>query len=143
METRKVHRGRLIDHVQIISKDLLASRRFYDAVFSELGVPLGGEGDGFFWYDELFVSSTHVDPSASEPIGPMHLAFQAPHEEAVRRFYAAGLQAGGKDDGSPGERKHYHPGYFAAFLIDPDGNFVEAVFHGVAKRSAASVEIGW
>jgi lactoylglutathione lyase len=143
METQKLHRGRLIDHVQIISKNLKASRRFYDAIFSALGIPLGGEGEHFFYYDELFVSSTQFDPSAPDPIGPMHLAFQAPNEESVRSFYEAGLKSGGKDDGSPGERKHYHPGYYASFLIDPDGNFVEAVYHGPSKRSASSVEINF
>ena len=59
---------------------------------------------------------------------------------AVRRFYEAGLAAGGRDNGAPGERK-YHPGYFAAFLLDPDGNNIEAVYHGPAQRSAESVVI--
>lgn len=133
----------MIDHIQIISKDLPATRRFYDAVFQVLGIPLGGEGPEFFWYDELFVSSTKFDPSAPEPIGPMHLAFQAQNEEMVRRFHQAGLKAGGKDDGAPGERARYHPGYYAAFVVDPDGNYIEAVFHGEAKRSAPSIEISW
>ena len=86
-----LHRGRLIDHIQLVVKDLAASRRFYDAAFGALGIPLGGE-------------------------------------------------AGGRDNGAPGERP-YHPGYYAAFALDPDGNNVEAVFHGPAKRSAGSVEI--
>lgn len=58
----------------------------------------------------------------------------------VRAIYAAGLAAGGKDNGEPGERP-YHPGYFAAFLLDPDGNNIEAVYHGEAKRTAPSVKI--
>ena len=58
----------------------------------------------------------------------------------VDAFYAAGLEAGGVDNGKPGERP-YHPGYYAAFLLDPDGNNIEAVFHGEAKRSAPSVKI--
>ena len=58
----------------------------------------------------------------------------------MRRFHEAGLAAGGRDNGKPGERK-YHPGYFAAFLLDPDGNNVEAVYHGVGQRSADSVVI--
>jgi catechol 2,3-dioxygenase-like lactoylglutathione lyase family enzyme len=136
----KMHRGRLIDHVQIIVRDLGKTRRFYDAVFKALGVPLGGEGPEFFWYDEIFFSSTRFDPEASEPLGPIHLAFQAADHETVGRFHSAGLEAGGRDDGAPGERR-YHPGYFAAFLLDPDGNYVEAVYHGAARRSAASVEI--
>jgi lactoylglutathione lyase len=58
----------------------------------------------------------------------------------VKRFYEVGLEAGGRDNGAPGERK-YHPGYYAAFLFDPDGHNVEAVFHGPSKRSAESVAI--
>ena len=58
----------------------------------------------------------------------------------VHRFHAAGLKAGGRDNGAPGERK-YHPGYYAAFLLDPDGNNIEAVNHGPAKRSADAVVV--
>ena len=56
-------------------------------------------------------------------------------------FYKAALASGGKDNGAPGERAHYHPGYYAAFVLDPDGNNIEAVYHGEAKRSAPSVRI--
>jgi hypothetical protein len=69
-----------------------------------------------------------------------YFAFQAPDRAAVERFYRVGLEAVARDHGAPGERP-YHPGYYAAFLLDPDGNNVEAVFHGPAKRSARSVEI--
>jgi hypothetical protein len=61
-------------------------------------------------------------------------------EATVQRFHQAGLVAGGRDNGAPGER-HYHLGYYAAFLLDPDGNNIEAVFHGAADRSAPSVVI--
>lgn len=140
METQKLHRGRMIDHVQIVSRDLEKSKKFYRAVLGTLGFEQGGEGPEFFWYDELFVSSLRLDPSASEPTGPMHLAFQAQDRAAVDWFHRVGLEAGGRDDGAPGERK-YHPGYYAAFLVDPDGNYIEAVYHGPAHRSAPSVEI--
>ena len=70
----------------------------------------------------------------------VHLAFQARDEEMVRAFYEAALAAGGTDNGAPGERP-YHPGYYAAFVLDPDGNNVEAVYHGLSRRSAPSVEI--
>ena len=70
----------------------------------------------------------------------MHLAFQAADQDAVRRFHKAGLAAGGTDNGPPRERE-YHPGYYAAFLLDPDGNNVEAVWHGPHERSAKSVLI--
>ncbi len=59
----------------------------------------------------------------------------------VRKFYSAGLAAGGTDNGSPGIREKYHPGYFGAFICDPDGNNIEAVFHGKANRSSAAVKI--
>jgi catechol 2,3-dioxygenase-like lactoylglutathione lyase family enzyme len=140
METNEVHRGRLIDHLQLVVVDLERSKRFYLAVFDVLGVPLGGEGPGFFWADELFVSDLGSPASAGKTTGRVHLAFQAPDRKTVERFYAAGLAAGGKDNGAPGERS-YHPGYYAAFLQDPDGNNIEAVFHGLANRSAPSVKI--
>ncbi len=140
MEAQRLHRGRLIDHLQLVVKDLAASRRFYDAVFEALDVPLGGEGDSWFWADELFVSSVDSEAAAGRPTGRCHLAFQARDRAMVEAFHAAGLAAGGTDNGAPGERP-YHPGYYAAFLTDPDGNNIEAVFHGPANRSADSVEI--
>ena len=68
------------------------------------------------------------------------MAFQAKDRAAVEAFYKAALEHGGKDNGTPGERQ-YHPGYYAAFVLDPDGNNIEAVFHGEAKRSAPSVKV--
>jgi len=140
METHKLHRGRLIDHLQLVVSDLEASKRFYTAVLAQLGIPLGGQGPGFFWWDELVISKPDSPASAGVTTGRAHLAFQAADAAAVERFYRAGLEAGGRDNGAPGPRP-YHPGYHAAFLLDPDGNNVEAVFHGPARRSAASVEI--
>jgi len=127
------HRGRLIDHVQLVVRDLEASKRFYSAVFDVLAIPMG-EVAGFFYWDELVISQ-------GEPrTGCTHLAFQAKDRDTVQRFYKAALAAGGKDNGAPGMRE-YHPGYYAAFVLDPDGNNVEGVHHGPAKRSAGSVEI--
>lgn len=140
METMELHRGRLIDHVQLVVADIEASRRFYRAVFEVLGVPMGGEEDDYFWADELFVSSADSAAANGRLTGRTHLAFQAADREAVARFHTAGLAAGGTDNGPPGDRP-YHPGYHAAFLLDPDGNNIEAVFHGEAKRSAESVKI--
>jgi lactoylglutathione lyase len=128
------HRGRLIDHVHLVVRDIEASRRFYTAALSALGIPLGGGDARHFWADELYVS-------AGEPCtGRVHLAFQADGPEAVRRFHAAALAAGGRDHGAPGERT-YHPGYYAAYVLDPDGNSIEAVYHGPAARSADAVVI--
>ncbi len=140
METNELHRGRLIDHIQLVVKDLAASRRFYEAVLTSLDVQISGEGDGYFWADELFVSSADSPAAQGKLTGRHHLAFQAKDRTAVERFHKAGLAAGGLDNGPPGERP-YHPGYFAAFLLDPDGNNIEAVYHGEAKRSAPSVLI--
>ena len=140
METQRLERGRLVDHIQLVVRDLAASRRFYDAVFGVLELPIGGSADEHFWYDELFISSADSPAAAGRLTGRHHLAFQARDRDKVDAFHEAGLAAGGRDNGAPGERA-YHPGYYAAFLLDPDGNNVEAVYHGEATRSAPSVKI--
>lgn len=140
METQKLHRGRLIDHIQLVVKDLAASQKFYTAVFDALDIPLGGSGEGFFWADELFVSTPESDAAQGILTGRHHLAFQARDEAMVDAFYKAALANGGKDNGKPDERS-YHPGYYAAFVVDPDGNNIEAVYHGIARRSAPSVTV--
>lgn len=140
METQELHRGRLIDHIQLVVRDLAASRRFYEAVFEALKVPMGGTGDGYFWADELFVSTADSEAAQGELTGRHHLAFQAQDRAMVEAFHKAALAGGGKDNGAPGERP-YHPGYYAAFALDPDGNNIEAVYHGEAKRSAPSVKV--
>jgi catechol 2,3-dioxygenase-like lactoylglutathione lyase family enzyme len=140
MAPNELHRGRLIDHLQIVTPNLAAMRRFYGALFETLGVPIE-EGPDFFYCDELFISSKESKAAAGALTGRVHLAFQAASREVVDRAYAAGLTAGGKDNGKPAERAHYHPGYYAGFLLDPDGNNIEAVFHGPGKRSADSVVI--
>lgn len=138
----ELYRGRLIDHIQLVVRDLQASRRFYGALFEVLGIPIGGEAQDYFWADELFVSSVDSRAALGVLTGRHHLAFQAKDRAMVDAFYQAGLAAGGKDNGAPGERR-YHPGYYACFLLDPDGNNIEAVFHGEANRSAAAVEISF
>ena len=140
METQKLYRGRLIDHLQLVVRDLSVSKRFYKAVLGVLEIPIGGEGDDHFWADELYVATKESKGSQGQLTGRAHFAFQAPSREVVDRFYRAGLEAGGVGNGDPGERP-YHPGYYAAFLVDPDGNNVEAVFHGPAKRSTPAIEI--
>jgi catechol 2,3-dioxygenase-like lactoylglutathione lyase family enzyme len=133
--TVQFHRGRLIDHVHLRVADLEASKRFYRGVLTALGWPeVLQEGDGFFHADELYVDK------ADSYVTRVHLAFQAPDRDTVERFHAAALAAGGRDNGPAGERT-YHPGYFAAFVLDPDGNNIEAVFHGPARRSAGSIHI--
>lgn len=141
METSRLHRGRLIDHIQIVVHDLARSRRFYEAVLGALGRSIEGGGDSWFYSDEFFVSSVDSPAAQGRLTGRMHLAFAAADRESVDRFHEAGLAVGAESLGAPGERRNYHPGYYAAFLKDPDGNNIEAVFHGPSKRSAESVEI--
>jgi catechol 2,3-dioxygenase-like lactoylglutathione lyase family enzyme len=140
METQELHRGRLIDHIQLVVADFPSSRKFYAAVFKVLGIPVGGEAEDHIWADELFISTRDSEAAAGELTGRHHLAFQAKDKAMVDAFYQAALENGGKDHGKPGERK-YHPGYYAAFVLDPDGNNVEAVFHGPATKSAESVVV--
>ena len=127
---------RLIDHVSIAVNDLDRARRFYDAIFAVLDAvkvydrkdAIGyGErnrsDDDAHSYLSIYLSGT----AAADP--RRHWCFRAPSAAAVRAFHAAGLDAGGADAGAPGLRPNYHPAYYAAFLIDPEGNRVEAVSH--------------
>jgi len=142
METMELHRGRLIDHLQLVVRDLPASRRFYQAVLDTIGIPIAGEGDNYFWADELFVSTADSEAALGQLTGRHHLAFQARDRATVDAFHQAALANGGKDNGAPGERA-YHPGYYAAFAIDPDGNNIEVVYHGPATYSADSVKVSF
>jgi catechol 2,3-dioxygenase-like lactoylglutathione lyase family enzyme len=128
------HRGRLIDHVHLRVKDIATAKTFYRAVLATVGVNIEHESQTAFAADELYVDG------ADGYVSRVHLAFQAKTREEVHAFHAAGLANGGTDNGKPGERS-YHPGYYAAFLLDPDGNNIEAVFHGPNVRSAPSVVI--
>jgi catechol 2,3-dioxygenase-like lactoylglutathione lyase family enzyme len=132
----EAHAGRLLDHVHIRVSGLDESKRFYKTVLEALGRDLISEREDSFAADELYVSAD------GPPTAGLHIAFQADDEETVRRFHEAALAAGGRDNGAPGERE-YHPGYYAAYALDPDGNNVEAVYHGPARRSAESVVFSW
>ena len=140
METQELQRGRMIDHIQLVVRDLPASQKFYTAVLKVLGIPIAGTGDGHFWADELFVSTPQSKDAQGQLTGRHHLAFQAESQARVDEFYKVAMANGGRDNGKPGLRD-YHPGYYAAFVLDPDGNNIEAVHHGEAKRSAPSVRI--
>jgi catechol 2,3-dioxygenase-like lactoylglutathione lyase family enzyme len=134
----KFHQGRLIDHVHLRVADIEASKRFYRAALATLGREVregvDHEEQPYFASDELWVTP------GPRPTSGLHLAFQAADRGAVDRFYQAAIAAGGKDNGPPGER-FYHPGYYGAFVLDPDGNNIEAVHHGPMERSAESVVI--
>jgi catechol 2,3-dioxygenase-like lactoylglutathione lyase family enzyme len=132
----EAHAGRLLDHVHLRVAHLDASRRLYSAIADVLGLGPPREGDGWFSIDELFVSDD--GPATAN----LHIAFQAADRDMVQRFHEAALEAGGRDNGAPGERG-YHPGYYGAYVLDPDGNNVEAVYHGPVERSAPSVVFRW
>jgi len=117
----------MFDHVGVRTARLEDSIRFYQAVLGTLGHALAsrddsGAGLGPPGAPALWISRTDAPARSS-----VHLAFVAPDRKAVDRFHAAGLEAGGKDNGAPGPRADYGPRYYAAFLLDPDGNNVEAV----------------
>jgi catechol 2,3-dioxygenase-like lactoylglutathione lyase family enzyme len=134
---RELHIGRLIDHVHLRARDLNATKRFYRAVLGALEKPIAADDEQHLACDELWIDALGGEQKS---VTHVHLAFQAKDAEMVKRFHEAGVAAGGRDGGRPGERP-YHPGYYAAFLQDPDGNNIEAVYHGRAERSADSVVI--
>jgi catechol 2,3-dioxygenase-like lactoylglutathione lyase family enzyme len=126
----------MLDHVSITVSDLRRAERFYDAVMAALGVPKVGATDVWLGYgqrcdaDRPDLTYLAVKPGpAPEAAHGRHWCFKAPSRAAVDAFWAAGLGAGGSDDGPPGFRTQYPPCYYAAFLTDPDGNRVEAVCH--------------
>lgn len=140
MAIHQLQRGRLIDHIQLVVHDYEACKNFYAAILAVLEIPVVVMDDSSFWADELVVTSITSPAALGVPTGRHHLAFQAGDRETVQAFYRAALAHGGRANGAPGERA-YHPGYYAAFVLDPDGNNIEAVFHGAARRSAPSVVV--
>jgi catechol 2,3-dioxygenase-like lactoylglutathione lyase family enzyme len=133
----------MIDHVSLGVRDLERSRRFYDAALRPLGivriVDFQQRGSDYgAMAGSLGVEFTvTVEGDDSLPARGMHLCFRAPDRAAVRAFHAAALLSGGRNDGEPGLRREYHPDYFAAFVMDPDGHRIEAVCH--APQAPATV----
>ena len=118
----------VIDHMTIGVSDLERSRRFYSRALEPLGFrELGSSGDGISFgpdkLDDFAISEKY------EVGGQVHIAFAADSREAVDAFHAAALACGAPDNGAPGERPEYAEGYYGAFVLDPDGHNVEAVFH--------------
>jgi catechol 2,3-dioxygenase-like lactoylglutathione lyase family enzyme len=120
----------IIDHVGLSLSDYEASKKFFSKALAPLGISLlieaqgrsgyGKGGKPGFWFGE------------GDKQVPMHIAFTADSWEQVRGFYKAALEAGGRDNGAPGVRSKYHPDYYAAFIIGPDGHNIEAVCHAQA-----------
>jgi catechol 2,3-dioxygenase-like lactoylglutathione lyase family enzyme len=120
-------RAPFIDHIVVLVRDLAVSQAFYEAAlapfgvrvvdYGPLGIGIGPEG------------SEDLGLREGEPRAPTHIAFLAADPATVDAFHAAALEAGGTDNGAPGRRPEYHARYYAAFVLDPDGNNVEAVCH--------------
>ena len=128
----------VIDHVGIRVSDLPASRRMYEAALAELGFVVLSEGefegDSYVLFgrgtnDDFALHSVGTKPGRDRVTTGAHIAFPAGGAEAVKRWYDAATQNGGTDNGAPGVRPEYSGHYYAAFVLDPDGNNVEAVFH--------------
>ena len=123
----------MLDHISVAVSDVAAARSFYAAALAPLGYRVAADFGDVFAVGAPGLAGG--DPAGEVWFGqdatpkPTHLAFTAEDGAQVRAFYEAALAAGGTDNGGPGERPHYHPGYYAAFVRDPDGNNIEAVCH--------------
>jgi catechol 2,3-dioxygenase-like lactoylglutathione lyase family enzyme len=127
----------VLDHVSITVTDLARSAPFWDAAMEALGVPCVARGEGRLGYglrnrpgdDSRTYLTVRASTASAVAADNRHWCFRAPSRAAVDAFHAAGLASGGRCDGPPGLRPAYHPHYYAAFLLDPDGNRIEAVCH--------------
>ncbi len=135
----------VLDHVSITVRSLERARPFYDAIMATLGVEKVYDREDALGYgvrcSETDTQSTCVAIYSSGEASSdarRHVCFKSKSRDMVRAFHAAGLLHGGMDEGAPGLRPKYHPSYFGAFLADPDGNRVEAVFHGPDTTSTGS-----
>lgn len=134
----------VIDHVGIRVRDLSASRGMYEAALAELGFSVLGEGefegDAYVLFgrgesDDFSLHTVGSAPGRDRVTTGAHIAFIASTEGAIERWHSAAVRHGGADNGPPGLRPEYSGHYFAAFVIDPDGNNVEAVFHKPVPRA--------
>jgi len=119
-------RAREIDHLWLRTRDVAAAKRFYETVAPVVGITLRRDEPERVLFSDGRGSFSFVDGTPTEHV---HLAFGVPDFDAVVRFHEAALAAGYRDNGAPGERLQYHPGYYASFVLDADGHNVEAVFH--------------
>jgi catechol 2,3-dioxygenase-like lactoylglutathione lyase family enzyme len=120
----------MFDHVKFGVSDYVTSKAFFLKALDPLGVTAGSEGEPSYGVELCGKSNSSLCLfQAKDKPAPLHIAFVADTREQVEAFYRAALQAGGKDNGAPGLRPHYHANYFAAFVIGPDGHNIEAVCH--------------
>jgi len=127
----------ILDHVSVNVRDYEKSKAFYEKALAPLGITLVmefGKAAGFgrggkpdLWIGEG--KTTFQSDEQLSIITPIHIALKAASREEVDAFHAAAMAAGGRDHGAPGLRPHYHPGYYGAFVLDPDGHNLEAVHH--------------
>jgi catechol 2,3-dioxygenase-like lactoylglutathione lyase family enzyme len=128
----------IIDHITVNVSDYARAKAFYAKALAPLGIEVIMEfgeacGLGRGGKPDLWIGvgpSSFQNAQQMSLLTPMHVAFKAASRGEVDAFHAAALAAGGKDFGAPGERPHYHPNYYGAFVLDPDGHNIEAVFHG-------------
>jgi len=119
-------RAREIDHLWLRTRDVAAAKRFYETVARVVGITLRRDEPEWVLFSDGRGSFSFVEGTPTEHV---HLAFGVPDFDAVVRFHEAALAAGYRDNGAPGERPQYHPGYYGSFVLDADGHNVEAVFH--------------
>ena len=117
----------MYDHIGIRVKDIAASARFYSAALGPLGHVLASQDASSAGLGPKDAPALWLHHNSSAPQTGGHIAFSAKSRAAVDKFHAEGVKAGGRDNGAPGLRADYSPTYYAAFLVDPDGNNVEAV----------------
>jgi catechol 2,3-dioxygenase-like lactoylglutathione lyase family enzyme len=122
----------MLDHIGFAVADFKQSRAFYLSALAPLGIAVLAEGDDWAMLGANARGSLWIGTYGTPP-GPLHFAFTAASRDDVRRFHAAALAAGGKDHGAPGIRGQYHPNYYAAFVIDPNGHNLEAVCHAAEE----------
>jgi|SRR6185503_6448637 len=127
----------ILDHIGINVSSYARSKTFYEKALAPLGIEvvmeygtwcgMGRNMKPAFWFGEGVAK--YQTPENTKVITPVHLSFLARSRAEVDEFYAAAIAAGGKDNGKPGLRKEYHPNYYGAFVLDPDGHNIEAVIH--------------
>jgi catechol 2,3-dioxygenase-like lactoylglutathione lyase family enzyme len=122
--------GAALDHVSLKVGDYRRAEAFYDAALAPLGLwRLFGDGETYAGYG---AERPFFWIGSDGRTGYAHVAFAVPQRAEVDAFHAAALAAGGRDNGAPGLREHYHPTYYGAFVLDPDGHNIEAVCHAAA-----------
>jgi len=121
----------VIDHLGVVASDLERSKAFYRAALAPLGYAVLMEGDGYAGFGVAPKPDFWLGAGAPS-VPAVHVAFRAASRAEVDAFHRAAIAAGGRDNGAPGLRPHYHPNYYGAFVLDPDGHNVEAVCHSPA-----------